>query len=349
MTMVGLRDRMEHLPSGTAGGVALAAVIVLATLGLLVDPVGLRRAWMSALLVLSGPPLGALALLLIGHLAGGAWFPSARAPLAALAWTIPLLAVLALPLIGGHHQLYPDMAAGAAAGAYRAPHWVAGRLVLFVLVWTLLVHLATRGVSRSVVTGAVGLLVLVPTASLAAVDWVVAIAPGWTSTVAGLLFAAAAVLAATAMLPLMSMDIPRPLPVEAVRQQGALLLTALLVVIYLAFVQFLVVWSADLPREASWYLRRMAWPGQGMVIATATLAASFALLLLLRPTVRTRLRALWYPALLALAAFALHRVWEVVPAFARPPAMLWLLIVLAATGALWGLAVVGIARRIERG
>jgi hypothetical protein len=321
---------VRHPPGrpGTTGALRLAlaalAVAVLLGVGLAFDPVGLRRAWMTALLVAAGPALGGLGLVLLGHLVGGAWFAWTRPRLQAMAWTIPFLALAALPLLGGFEHLYPPRQG---AAVWTAATGIGARLVVLALFWTFLAWAASG--PRNAAIGAIGLVLYVPTVSLGAVDWLMALLPGWRSSVVGLLFILQAWTAALACAVLApgqegSGQVDR-------RMLAGLLLTGLLAVAYLAFVQFLVVWSANLPAEVVWYARREGLLGAGGLVLVAFLAGLGAVALLLAAP-----RAALVPAaLLALAGYGLHRVWEVAPGFAEPPPVLLQAAAVLALGLLW--------------
>src|SRR5262245_18006745 len=64
------------------------------------------RAYLSAYLFWLGIPLGSLAILMLYHLTGGAWGFLIRRPLEAATRTLPLLALLFVPIACALPQLY---------------------------------------------------------------------------------------------------------------------------------------------------------------------------------------------------------------------------------------------------
>ena len=117
---------------------------------------------------------------------------------------------------------------------------------------------------------------------------------------------------------------------------GSLFLALVLLWAYFAFIQYLVIWSGDLPDGAEWYLRR----GQGVWLALISLIATLNAGLPFVVLLSARARQSW-PVLIALAAVVviarvLESLWLSVPAFGpeAPPA--WLVAgMLAAVGGIW--------------
>ena len=75
-----------------------------------------------------------------------------------------------------------------------------------------------------------------------------------------------------------------PLTAEQCGDLGNLLLTFLMTWMYLAFVQFLIVWAEDLPRETNWFLPRLQseWVILAVMVVVLQFALPFALLLFRR-------------------------------------------------------------------
>ncbi len=84
-----------------------AAGLLLCGVGLLLDPVRLLQSYLVAWLYWSGLALGALAVVLLQFLSGGAWGMIIRRILEAATRTLPLLTLLFLPLLLGMETLYP--------------------------------------------------------------------------------------------------------------------------------------------------------------------------------------------------------------------------------------------------
>jgi cell division protein FtsW (lipid II flippase) len=116
---------------------------------------------------------------------------------------------------------------------------------------------------------------------------------------------------------------------------------------YVAFSQFLIIWSGDLPDEISWYVHRVR--GGWQWIAACLIVGHFALpfLLLLSRDIKQRVR---YLALLAAALLVMRfidMVWNVDPAFDTAGFRFHWLDVMAAIG-VGGVWIAGFLARLKR-
>src|SRR5262245_45181821 len=75
-------------------------------IGVAIDRDHFFRAWLIAYLLFLGISLGSMALLMIQHLTGGAWGVFRRI-FEASSRTLPLMALLFIPILLGLHALYP--------------------------------------------------------------------------------------------------------------------------------------------------------------------------------------------------------------------------------------------------
>ena len=300
------------------------------------------RSYLLAWLFVLSISLGSMAVLMMYHLTGGAWAMPVRRYFEAAVAQMPLLALLFIPIaLGLSHTfgwvLPADAAGQAVASAKRwylnEPFFLA-RAGIYLLAWIALAVLlegAARRHRRLPGLSAAGLLIYGVTVTFAAVDWIGSLVPGWSSTALGMIvmtgqglgaFAFAVSCAAGMHLALRRLRTPvtshaphgpAALTAERGNDLGNLLLAFVMTWMYLVFVQFLIIWGEDLPRETSWYLMR----NQGLwrVLTLALVLGQFALpfgLLLFRAVKRNPL-ALWMVALLALAAHWLDLAWLVLP------------------------------------
>jgi hypothetical protein len=195
-------------------------------------------------------------------------------------------------------------------------------------VWLWLAHgmrrrLATPTAARF---AAGGLVLYALTVSVAAVDWVMSLVPRWHSTVLGILVGTAQLLAATALAVCVSVAgragqsgawTPRRL-----NDLGSLLMVLVLAWGYLAFMDYLTAWIADLPAETVWYLPRVktGWRWLGAFLVLFHLALPFAVLL----SRQVKQRAAWLAgvALWLLLAQVGYVAWLVLPGL-RTHAVTW--------------------------
>src|SRR5207247_6994180 len=100
-----------------------------------------------------------------------------------------------------------------------------------------------------------GLVIFVLTTTFAAIDWVMSLDPAWSSTIFGLIFVASWTLSALAFTILVMSWLSTREPMNAVVQTshfndwGNLLLTLVMLWTYFAFLQYLIIWSGNLPEE----------------------------------------------------------------------------------------------------
>ncbi len=229
------------------------------------------QAWLVAWLFLLAIALGGMANVMIHELTGGEWGLVLRPPLEAAMATLPLLALAALPLGLGIHDLFPWARSDAAAKGLQAPNvaWLNAplfllRSTLVLAVWSALAVAFLRQTYAGRAPGALrarrrlaiaGLLVYLFTVTVAAFDWIASLVPAWYSSAVGVRLGASQFLAALAFAVPCAVRRERTLPPRDAQDFGNLLLTYAMTWAYIAFTQYLIVWAEDLPRTIGWY-----WP-----------------------------------------------------------------------------------------
>ncbi|MDX1540026.1 MAG: hypothetical protein R3349_01355, partial [Geminicoccaceae bacterium] len=328
----------------------------LAIVGLLTDPDGFWRAWFIAVLVAFQIPLGCLALLIAWHVMGGRWGLALADALEVGARTLPLVAILFLPLLLDLEALYPW-----ARDAYLAEHEVVAdktawlnpafftvRTLFYLVVWLGLAAALTVPRRPAVqrprrpAVGIVAAILYAITMTFASFDWLMSLEPLFNSTVYGMVLMSGQALGALALATLVTLLFARAehrLPLlreEGLLGLGSLLLALVMLWAYHAFMQLLVIWSGDLPHYAAWYLVRVdgAWLAVAWLIGIGHLAIPFFVLLSFRARTSPQV-VIGIAALVLLARFA-DLLWLILPAFegAMPPAWLVLGGLLAVLG-LW--------------
>ena len=296
------------------------ALVLLAWAGWRIDPRALLASWLATWWFVTGALLGGLANVWLHQLTGGRWGEAIRPPLLRAARWLPLACLLFLPVLAGMRWLYP----WAAPGAVVEPHtgfrswWLspvpwAVRSVAVLLLWSVLAWIETRARSRSSGRAAACLLAYVLSVSVAAVDWIMALQPEWYSSVFGWLAGTGQMLAGLALAVLL-MD--REAARERLPDLGNLLMMYVLTWAYLAYVQFLIIWAADLPREISWYLRRGTPGWRAVAWLLAITHGAGPLVILLSRRAKTAPRLLGALAAGLLAAHLLDCWWLVLPSIA---------------------------------
>lgn len=295
-----------------------------ATIGLLACAFAFWRApeatlhtWLTVWLLAMFISIGCLIPPFVHDLVGGVWAVPIRARAVAMARTLPLVALGFVPIGLGLRMVFPWAHAGARPESawYLSPgsFWLRA-FGYFAIWWWLGRRLTpTRHAGRAAAS-AIGLIAVLLTLSLASVDWIVSLVPGWRSSVFGLTATTTAVLAASAWLLLSGGgDRDNVALAQARLDRGTLLLALVLLWGYLAFMEFLTVWSGNLPREVAWYLPRLrtGWRWLSLAVLLGNLVLPF--LALLPRAVRGDRRRLATVAAALLAAQALYVAWLVLP------------------------------------
>jgi hypothetical protein len=282
------------------------------------------RAYLLGYMFWLGVALGSLALVMLHDLTGGAWGTAARRLAEPAAKTVPLFALLFLPIALNLRELYawarPEVLAADEGIRHKAlylnaPFFLA-RAALYFAIWTALSILATRrprdeaGAERR---AGPGLILYGLTMTFASVDWLMSLDPHWYSTIFGLWIMVGQVLAAFAFAIALGAR-GRAFPTEAMHDLGKLLFAFVMVWAYLGLSQWLITWSGNLPEEIPWYIRRLegGWQWVALAIIVFHFALPFAILLS-RGTKRNP-GALWKVAAFLLAMRLVDLYWIIVPA-----------------------------------
>src|SRR5262249_9426869 len=138
-------------------------------------------------------------------------------------------------------------------------------------------------VSRAQSFSGPGLVLLGLTVTFAAIDWVMSLESDWASTVFGALVGSSQLLAALALAIAVATFIPigDSETAQVWNDLGNLLLAFVMMWTYLAFAQFLLIWSGNLPDEITWYLHRTegGWQWLGLALAIGYFVLPFIVLL----------------------------------------------------------------------
>lgn len=342
-----------------AGG----AGAVLSLVGWFMNPAQFYRSYLVAYMFVLGATNGCLALAMIHQLSGGAWGVVTRRIIGAASRVLPVLTLLFLPIAFGMHDLYEwtHTEAVAADGVLQhkslylnTPFFLA-RAALYFGVWNGVSFLLNkwsleqdRGDDPAIawrmqaLSGA-GLVLYGLTTTFASFDWMMSLDPHWFSTIYGVLIMGGQGLTAiaTVVITLTWLSRREPLNTITVPQHfhdlANLMLAFVILWAYFSFSQYLIIYSANLPEEITWYTHRLhtSWRVIGVFLVVAHFAVPF--LLLLSRSLKRQPEVLAKVAVGIIAVRLVDLFWLIAPQFHQEHLSIsWLDIVLPlALGAIW--------------
>ena len=316
--------------------------LMLCIVGAFFSPEQFFRAYLLAYVFWISIALGCLAIVMIYHLSGGAWGVVIRRMLESATRTLPLMIVLFVPLVFGLRDLYawarPEVVASDELLQHKrlylnipffllraALYFVAwGSVAYFINKWSLeqdQYAADPRPTRRLRLLSGPGLIVYGLAITFAAIDWLMSLEPHWYSTIFGVTLMVGQGLNAFAFAIIVAALLAGREPLSRVlspvhfQDLGSLLLAFVMLWTYMAFSQWLIVWSGNLPEETVWYVHRLqgGWQWFGVVLILFHFALPFVLLL--SRDIKRNARAL---ALIAGAIMVMRFIdlfWLIVPAF----------------------------------
>jgi hypothetical protein len=328
------RARSRSLLLGIVG-------LVFCGIGLAVKGQAFWQSYLIAFYFWNGLTIGSMAVLMVHHLSGGGWGMVARRIWEAATRTLPLNAVLFLPIWMARMTLYPWMRPGAtsdpviaAKAAYLNVPFFTLRAVLYFVIWGTLIYLLNKWSReqdenppmlpgpqdrRFRLLSGPGLVLYVLTITFMSVDWVMALDPHWYSTIFGIITLGGQGLSALAFTILVLSFLAKYRPMsevlgaDQIHDLAKLMFAFVMLWGYFNVSQLIIVWSGNLPEEIPFYLERLQ--GAWAPISIAVLIFEFVLpfcLLLSRSLKRNPQRVKWV-ALLLLIARAIDVTWMIGP------------------------------------
>jgi hypothetical protein len=330
------RWRTRLLYAGIAG-------TLLCAVGFFVSPFQFYRSYLWVYLYVVGLSVGSLAWLMLQYSTGGNWGIVIRRPCEAAARTLPLVALLFLPILIGIPNLYDWSHAAKVAADPGLQHkhlylnlpFFLARSAVYLGGWVFLGLRFNRWSTREDTEGhesvhgkfaklaPPGLIFWALSVTFMSIDWVLSIDPKWFSTMFGLLFIAGQGLTGMAFLITVMVLLSRSRPMSDVltprhlHDLGKLLLTMVMVWAYFSFSQFLIIWAGNLPEEIPWYLTRLngGWQYVALALVLGHFALPFALLL--SRDLKRNFNLLASIALFVLLMRLVDLYWQVTPYFRK--------------------------------
>ncbi|MGH9337517.1 MAG: hypothetical protein ACRD21_27515, partial [Vicinamibacteria bacterium] len=330
-----LEDRLSPQRASLAVGiVALSALAI----GSLWRPEQFFRSYLFGYLPWLGLSLGSLAILMLHHLASGEWGHVIRRFLEAATENLLLLAPLFLPIALGVGSIYEwarpiEIAVPRLLeqpSSYLSVPFFRVRAALYFAVWILLAVRLNRLSERQEreggslrplqSTSAPGLILYGITITFAAVDWAMSLETHWYSTIFGIALMTGQCLSALAFGALALHLFSKRSPLDEMLRPshfhdlGNMILAFVMLWAYMAYSQYLIIWSGNLPEEIRWYLGRSGgWEKLACVLILLHFAVPF-LLLLSRALKQSGKTLAWIAGLVLFMRFV-DNFWIVAPAF----------------------------------
>jgi hypothetical protein len=278
---------------------------------------------------------------MLQHLTGGRWGFVIRRFLEAGFMTLPLMALLFVPLLFGLRELFPWARPAEAAvnpvlrhrASYLNPPGFIIRAIVVFAIWIAMAwclrkwslqqdQTADPAPTRRLRTlSGPGIVIYPLTATFAYIDWIMSLEPDWYSTMFPVIIVIGQFLSTIAfsivLLGLLRGDAPFAEIVSTTHfhHLGNLLLTFVMFWTYISFGQFLIIWSGNLPQEIVWYLHRIADGWKWIVVLLALFHFFLPFFLLLFRANKRRVPILMTIAAVVFVVRILDVFWMVAPSF----------------------------------
>jgi hypothetical protein len=341
--------QVKALPKNhvTSGMVLFAAGLILAVLGLIVDPL---RATFNSLIVfvfLYGVGLGALFFTALEYLVGAVWSVPFRRVTESLTRLLYVAPIFAIPtLINNHdvfHWTHTEVVANDAILANKAPYlnttFFFARLIGVYLLMSFFTFIITRNSEKQDKTkdpkytnankkiSAAMMPIYAICTTLLGIDFIMSLEPHWFSTIFGIYYFSGSFLTALAFITVISVTLNengnfgKGVNKNHYYSLGALLFGFTNFWGYIAFSQYILIWYANIPEETFWFIDR--WEGSWAMVSIGLIFVHFIVpyfFLLTRPSkqdpVRLKLGAMWL-----IFAHFYDLYWLVMPTYSKDGAV----------------------------
>ncbi len=249
--------------------------------------------------------LGSLILVILHHLFDASWSVPIRRVLEHIAFLLPVMFLLFLPVALLAPQMYPWMNPAHADHAllkkaiYLNQPFFYARILIYFGIWSLFAYKlrywslqqdssgAARCTFKMRKFAAVGVFLFAISVTGAAVDWMKSLSHEWFSTMYGVYFFASCAWTMTATIYVLALGLFRAGPLRPVMTPttfyyiGSLLFAFTVFYAYIHFFQYFIIWNANMPEETYWYVLREkgTWWDIGMVIVFGHFLLPFLALL----------------------------------------------------------------------
>jgi hypothetical protein len=334
----GLWTRVRNL-------LAIVAIVGLVgtVAGYAVDQNRFYESYLTAFTCWTSIALGAWFFVMIQYLTGSAWSVTVRRFMETMMVTLPLGAVLFIPVFLGVHHLYewadnPTIRAEFVKNgkaSYMSPNWFLIRAVIYFAIWSVWSYKIysnsteqdeTKSIERMHSCSrwsAPGLLVSMLSVTLASFDWLVSLDPHWYSTIFGIYIFSGGAWAFFAVLTLLCQAfrnagvLRNSINIEHYHDLGKWQFALTVFWTYIAFSQYLLIWYANIPEETIFFKHRFhgSWWWVSLLILLGHFVIPF--LVLLSRGAKRNLTILKVAAIWVLFMHYVDHYWLVMPNFNR--------------------------------
>jgi len=299
----------KDLPASVVklGTVLFIFGLILGIVGFVIEPVRASYSYLVAFMFLVSIGIGSLFLVALEYIAGADWSTPFRRISEFLASSLPILIVLAIPLILSLHSLFhwshtevinEDPILKGKSPYLNSTFFIIRVIVVFGL-WSFFYYLLTKNsrkqdtsgdqklTKKNIVISGIFIPLFAITISVSAIDWLMSLEPHWFSTIFGVYYFSGSVWASLAAITLIVILLkdkgylgPR-LNNDHYYSLGTLLFTFTCFWGYIAFSQYMLIWYANLPEENFWFLMRWSngWEYFSVILILAHFIIPFGALL----------------------------------------------------------------------
>ena len=271
--------------AGNYGNIALIVGIVGligSAVGYISDPKQFFHSYLTAYFFWLSLGLGGLFFVMLHHLVGAKWSIVLRRLSENIMMTIPIMAILFIPLLFGIKELFhwshPELVATDHLLQGKEPYlnttFFIIRAVAYFVIWCALAFLLNRyslaqdkahddRLFRKLrVVSAPGMILFARSITFAGFDWLMSLDAHWYSTIFGVYVFSGGLLGMLAfltfsILSLRSKDVLTDvITPEHHHDLGKLLFAFTVFWAYMAFSQYFLIWYGNIPEETVWFLER---------------------------------------------------------------------------------------------
>jgi hypothetical protein len=331
----------RELPSyiGKIGYFLLAVGVILGALSYILNPPRASFSYLTSYMYLVSIGIGSLFLVALEYAAGAVWSTPFRRIVEFLSASVPLLIILALPLVFNLDHLFlwankltvmNDENLQQKTAYLNVPFQLI-RLGFILITWIIFYWVLTKNSRKQDLSGdqkltaknvriSMGFLIwFAISISIIAVDWMLSIEPHWYSTIFGVYYFAGTAWASLAALTLIVVLLREngyltdKIKKDHYYSLGTLLFAFTCFWGYIAFSQYVLIWYGDLPHETSWFFHR--WGGIWSVLSTTLVVAHFIVpfFALLSFPSKTSAKRLKFMSIWILIVHFLDIYWLVMP------------------------------------